>query len=233
MKQRLIVLPALILLISCSKSNKKAEIINAICIAENCPCFEKRKSDPVIATLELGEQVQVIDRTGKKKKAGSNRVEVKLPEGSKVWTLEENLVRDALPAAIVKNAPVFESPESANPIGDKFLLAEYAIISEQTNNWVKLTGPDKVKKGWIMKENISTQPGDVNIALLAHRNLLDKKGIIKIDKLGDFIKNIPDVDARLARELQKLLDQEVTDAIEQSIMDYEKQYYNEDIQIED
>jgi len=234
MKQKLFTLLVISLFLSCTWKKNKNAFIEALCIVGSSPVYEMPEmTSQVIASFHLGEQVKIMNRAKSKRRTNSQLVEIQATDGTAAWTLYENLLTNAVPAAILEDAVIYQHPEMNTQTDKKFHLAEFAAVTDQNESWVRIMGAGKKKEGWIPRECITTHPGDVNVAILAHSDLLDRNGVIITDKLADFLKHLPDNNAELAIKLQQLMDQEVADAIEQSIMEYEQEVYNEDIDIED
>jgi hypothetical protein len=234
MKSKLYVLIVISLFLSCTGKKNKNAYVEAICIVDGAPVYEKAEitSQP-IAFLQLGESVKIMNHISSRRVGDVHLTKIQFTNGILGWTRYENLVENAFPAAILKESVIYQYPERDAPTDKKFHLAEFAVVADQNDAMVRLLGTGKKKEGWVPKECISTHPNDVSIALMAYNKLLDRNGVIRTDKLSEFLKLLPDKNTSLAIILQKLMDKEVADAIEQSIMEYEQGYNNEDIQSDD
>ncbi len=218
-----------------SSAGENIILTEVICIMEDAPLYEEPgTTSPVISSVQLGEVIQIItdDPTGQEPNAGKY-YEIQLHEGMSAWISGSAIYTNAVPAAILKEATIYSSPDANTRTGKNFFLAEFGVITGEHDTWVKLTGAGKKKEGWIKKETVSTDPSDVTVAILAESYLLEDNGTLIKDKLPEFMRQLPDRDTKLAVELQKLVEIEVVDAIEQSIMEYEHENFDEELQFED
>ena len=218
-----------------SASGENIVITEAICIMNEAPIFEEPgASSPVISSVQLGEVVPMITNEPLNQEPDPEKYyEVQLRNGTSAWISGSAIFTNAMPAAILEKAPVYSSAGSSAKTGEYFMMAEFVVITEENNEWVKLTGANKKKKGWVQKKFVSADPGDVHVAILAQNYLLESNGKMIIDKLPDFIMQLPDKNTKLATELQKIMDKEVASAVEQSIMQYEEQQIDEGVYEED
>ncbi len=218
-----------------SSAGENIIITEAICIMDDAPLNkDPGAASPVLSSVQLGEVIQIITNEPAGQELSTGKYyEVQLANGSNAWISGSAIYTNAIPAAILKEAVIYSNPDANTKTGKNFFLAEFGVITGEHDTWVKLTGADKKKEGWIKKKFVSTDPGDVTVAILAESYLLENNGTLIKDKLPDFMRQLPDRDTKLAVELQKLVEIEVVDAIEQSIMEYEHENYDEELQFED
>ena len=236
-----LIFPALI--ISCSgnkndsgfSTSEKITLTEAVCIMDEIPIYEEsRINSPIVSSAQLGEIVQLVNpQTSIQEPDPGKLYKVRLPEGSNAWISGAGILTQVKPAAILKETAIYTDTGAGTPTGKSFKQAEYAVVTSENDAWVKLTGAGKRKIGWVKKEMISTDPSDIHVAILAHSYLLEKNGNLMTDKLPDFIRQLPDKNTKLALELQKTMDKEVGDLIEQSIMEYEHEYPDGNFDTED
>lgn len=228
---------SIIFLLSCTgkkstpetPSNENIVITEAICIMNEAPLYEESgPNSQVISSVQLGEVVPMITNEPFDQDPDPGKYyEVQLRNVTSAWISGSAIFTNAIPAAIMQEAPIYNHTESDAKADKNFMMAEFVVITSENDDWVKLTGADKKKEGWVKKKFISTDPGDVHVAILAQNYLLESNGKMIIDKLPDFIMQLPDKNTKLAVELQKIMDKEVAHAIEQSISDYEEQQIDE------
>jgi len=218
MKLKLVFLTSVIIFVSCT-GNKKSG--SAICIEKRAALYETSNiMDPSEKVLNLGDRVSITDFRDFEKKRSEEFIEITLSDGSSAWTLKRNLIPGGTPAAVIKDTPAYAKPDT-NVVTAMFRLAEFAAITETQDDRVKITGAGRIKEGWTLKKNISMDSVDIEIAILAHEELLDKNSRIIKEALPYFLSIVSDKQSILSGELQKLMDAEVSNAIEESIMQYE------------
>lgn len=235
MKHLIPFLLATIVLASCKNDTKTrdsqtakalpAEKIIAVCIRSGVPIREEpHKEGKWISSMRLGETAlylgeTVVDSTDKMREY----YKLELSDGTVQWARSYGIILNAKPAAVISETSVYLRPELVTKTDKSFKQVEFLVIVNEKAEWVEVVGSEKRKKGWIKKENLSTEVEDVAIATLAHKEIMDDNGNILPEKLPDFLNNIPYRNALLAVYLQQLLDKQVESAIEESIMDYEEQ----------
>lgn len=226
-----------LLFVSCTgkKSDSGSEAADniifteAICIQNNTPLYKEPGGvGPVISYVPLGEVVHIItDKLIDKEPDAGIYYEAHLSNGTAAWISGSAIYTNAVPAAVMEEADIYTGPERENKTGYKFYLAEFVLITKENKEWVNLIGSGKEKMGWVKKKSISTEPGNVQVAILAQIYLLENNGKLIEDRLPDFIGQLPDTPATLTDKLQQIMDNMVADAVEQSIMDYQEQQIDE------
>lgn len=210
-------LAVFVLMAGCSQSKKDE---TAICMVNRAPLYETADvMNPSDKDLILGEEITIADKDFERKN-DNEFVFITLSDGSAKWTAKRNLLPGAIPAAVIRNTKTYRETDTS-VLSALFHLAEFVAITETKDEFAKITSVGKEKSGWTLKTNISAQDHDVEIAVLAQEELLDKNHRIIDQLLPNFLTIVPDKQSLLARELQKQLDFEVSDAIEESIRQYE------------
>ncbi|MBN1597062.1 MAG: hypothetical protein JW894_02105 [Bacteroidales bacterium] len=233
----IIIISIILFTISCKQTGRNAEDaaaiaktstepVKAVCIIQGVPIREEpRKDGKWISSMELGETVSYL---GESVSDTSEKVRtfyrVELSDGNKVWARSYGILIDAGPAAVIENSPIYKRPDLVTKTDQDFFISEFVAIVDTKDEWIKVVGAGKRKSGWIMKNAVTTEPEDIAISTLAYNKVIDKYGNIKVEKLSEFLDDIPYKEARLAKYFQDKLKEEVELAIEKSIEEYKESF---------
>jgi hypothetical protein len=209
-----------------SASNEAAteQRIQAVCISTGTPLREEPKKDGKwISSMLLGEKLTYLGETVFDSLNGQEYYRVELSDGKQAWGRSYGILLNATPAAIISQTPIYKRPDLVTKTNKSFNIVEFVAIVSEKEDWVEVNGAEKRKSGWIKREALSTNPEDVAVATMAQKDLLDKEGKIVIENLSAFLESLPSGNSQLARYLQDQMANQVEDAIEESIQEYEGQ----------
>jgi hypothetical protein len=184
----------LIFITSCEGlSDKESQKKQTVCIYEGVPVRELPSKDGKwVSKLNLGETLyflgeEAVDSTDKNKEY----LKVELSDGTVAWAMSYGLIVDAKVAAVKENVSVYERPELVTLTKDNFNIMDILAIEETKDNWIKVAGKNKRIKGWIKKDVVTENEQDVAVAILASKQGLNKSKDLNIEKIQEFIDNIP------------------------------------------
>lgn len=201
--------------------------IKGICIYHDCPLREKPQNESeFLTTLYLGDEIRFLGEV--KTDVNNEYYKVELYDGTLGWLEKKAVLFNARQAAVVTRSSLYQQ---INKLEIKELIlnpAEFVAIIGEEGEWVKVLGANRTKSGWMKREYLSLEDEDVFIATLAYSDLLDENGEIIEKQLPYFIHSLPDKNAPLALQLQNILEEQVADAIAESILEYELGYSEED-----
>ena len=144
-------------------------------------------SSDVISTIHFSEEVMHLGREAFVRGGeNSNYIWVETEDGRKGWINDEYFVSGGGNVVLLKNSSIFEKPSTPNSISKRsFVAGDLAILTEFANGWVKLTGKEKKKMGWVQGyDAISTEDYDIETAslidqALAERNVEDRRAELR------------------------------------------------------
>ena len=206
--------------------------VSAVCISEGLSVrAEPSKDGKWLSRLSLGEKVIYLGKS-KVDSADKNKNEyhfVELSDGQQVWAYGYGLLIDAKPAVVVEKTAIYNRPDLVTRTQKELKIIEFVAIVKEKENWCEVISSGKKKKGWMEKSKLSEKQEDVAVAVMASKTVLDKGGEIIVDKLPEFLEEIPYKDSEVTLYLQNLLDEQVANAIEKGLEQTEGNIFMEDI----
>ena len=131
---------------------------------------------------------------------------------------------NATPAAVITSTPVYERPDILTKSSNKsYDDIDIVAITEEKDGWCNVTGRNNLNQGWVMKDNLSTNKEDFDMAILARKGIFDSQGNIMDDKLNDFINNAPYPGSKIVSILRDRLIKNVENASKTEPEDTETQ----------
>ena len=193
------------LIISCKSGKRKEsesaqrmkteikEKIPGVCIWDGIAIREEpTKNSPVFSTLSLGESFlylkeDAIDSVYKNQKY----LNIELSDGSVGWAAGFGLVLNAKTGVIKAKVPVYKRPDLLTISDQEYSPMDIIAITEEVDDWFKVTGEKKKLEGWIRMSYISMNEEDIAFALMAKRELAAKDDKSLSDKIQNILDNNP------------------------------------------
>jgi hypothetical protein len=200
-----------------------AEKVLAVSVFESVPVrAEPKKKGKYLTSLNLGETMKYLGETV----ADSNEpkrqfYKVELSDGTVAWARTYGVIVDATPAAIISETPIYKRPDLVNKTSMTFHPLEFVVIVGEKEDWVEVNGVNKKKKGWIKKQYLKTKDEDVAVSTLAYRSILSIDGGLKPENVTKFLDELPYKNTAFDGYLQSIADEQVNQAVEESIENYE------------
>jgi len=211
-----------ILCISC-KSDKEKELksikdtklkvkekVSGVCIWDGIAIREKpSRNAPLISTMNLGESfyylnTHAIDSSYRNQKYLS----IELSDGTVAWAAEFGLIINAKTGVIKDKVPIYKRPDLLTISDEEFSPMDILAITEETDDWLKVTGEKKKLKGWIKKSYVSLNEEDIAFALIAKRVLAAKDDKSLLDKIQNILDNNPYPTSIFVETLNKISQEE-------------------------
>ncbi|MBN1117756.1 MAG: hypothetical protein JXA77_11160 [Bacteroidales bacterium] len=187
------------------------------------------KDGKYLTSLNLGETMLYLGETRADSTDSKNEFyKVELSDGSVAWARTYGVIIDAEPAAIVGETPVYKRPDLVNKTNESFYKLEFVAVIANKGEWIEVVGSNRKKSGWIQSQYISTAKNDVAVATLATKAILNSNGEIQIEKVPDFLADLPYDEYIFKTYLQNIADEQVEQAVVNAIEEYEDEYYEEE-----
>lgn len=176
-----------------------------VCVWDKVPLRQKpEKEGKWLSALNLGETMDYQDKTVDAADKDRIYYKVKLSDGSEGWAPDYGLVANAVPGAITEECKLYKRPDMLTATTSEFHVAELVAVTQEKDGWSEVVGVKKHLKGWIQTSNISLNQVDISFAALAQKEVFNDKGEIAIDKLPEFLKNVPVQSSQLFSKLTAL-----------------------------
>ncbi len=213
--KKLFVLSELVLMIlfGC-QGQKKTEIVQeeikaipSVCIWDKGAVRAAPSKDGKwLSSLSLGEEVIWLGITAVDS-SDRNRgyYKIQLSDSTTGWASQYVIATDAKPSVIIKQAGIYRRPDILTGIEQTFEPMEMVAVEQTENDWIKVVGAERKKKGWIKKEAVSRENVDVAVGVLATRALEEQKPELKKEKIEAIINNPAFQSSVFIPELKKML----------------------------
>jgi ribosome biogenesis protein Tsr3 len=188
-------------IISCKPEQQKEketaspskEKVPGVCIWDGIAIRkEPSRNSSMLSTLSLGESFlylneEAIDSAYKNQKY----MNIELSDGSVGWAAGFGLVMNAKTGVVKSKVPLYKRPDLLTISNKEFSPMDIIAITEETDNWAKVTGEKKRMEGWIKMSYISYNKEDIAFALLAKRELDVKDEKPLPEKIQTILDNNP------------------------------------------
>lgn len=203
--------------------NVEIEKVGAVCISNGVPIrAEPHKGGKYISSLNLGETFLYLgENAADSNDAKRTYYKVELSDGTVAWARTYGVRIEATPAAITSNTPIYKRPDLVTKTDKSLSILEFIAVISEKEEWVEVVGASGRKSGWIKKMDITTNQEDVAVATLASKNLLND-GEVQVDKIADFLGELPYENSQFVSYLQNILDAQVEEAVVDAIEEYEE-----------
>ena len=178
-----------------SEESVVSEKVPAVCMYDysvyGLPVLEDySNSKSNLTNIKLGEVAAYLGETVTDSVSKKEYCKIELSDGTIGWTTCKYLAINATPAAVITATPVYERPDILTKSAKKsYESIDIVAITEEKDGWCNVVGRNNLNSGWVLKENLSVNKDDFDMAIIARKEIFDSKGNILDDKLNDFINN--------------------------------------------
>lgn len=186
------------------------EKLSGVCIWDGIAIREKPSRNALlISTLNLGESfyylnTHAIDSSHRNQKY----LNIELSDGTIAWAAEFGLIINANTGVIKDKVPIYKRPDLLTISDEEFSPMDILAITEENDDWLKVTGEKKKLKGWIKKSYVSINEEDIAFALIAKRVLAAKDDKPLLDKIQNILDNNPYPTSIFVETLNKIAQEE-------------------------
>jgi hypothetical protein len=238
------IIPVAILVTTCKNRSSTASDIDgedtiavnqapvvSTCIWDKTPVRDSaRRASKWLTSLKLGETIYFMNST-KIDSSYKNREYLfcELTDGTRGWVPSFGVVKNSRPATIIKDTPLYLRPDLMTITGQTLPAMEFICVSREKDEWVEIITSKKKKKGWIPKENISTDKQNIAFANEARVILTDNRPDPEHEKYKYILDNTSypnSVFIQYVKEMHnKLKDEYLENHREPRYNRYREQYY--------
>ncbi len=162
---------------------------------------------PNVGSVVYTEEVRHLGREAFVRSENRNYVYVETEDGAEGWVNEAYLVQGGGSVVLLDQAQIFSRPKTTTAItNQQFAGGEIAILSEFRDGWVKLTGKQKQKEGWVQGyDKLSVEQRDMEAATLLAKALSKTS---QQDQLRE-LRELRGGRSYLSPEMQIVIDQSI------------------------
>lgn len=176
-----------------------------------------------VSLLSLGESFLYLDTFAIDSSYNNTKfLKIRLSDSTVVWAYDFASVLDATPAVITTEVPLYLRPDLLTITDERLKIMEIVAVVEEWDDWIKVVNEKKENRGWIKKENITSNTIDLAFALLFKRNLNVEDQEQKIQNLEDLLENNPYPNTVFLTDLRNILEHE-KELLRESRQDYNRE----------
>ncbi|HDR67871.1 MAG TPA: hypothetical protein ENN61_02345 [Bacteroidaceae bacterium] len=162
-----------------------------------------------VSLLSLGESFLYLDTFAIDSSYNNTKfLKVRLSDSSVVWVYDFASVLDAKPAVIITEVPLYLRPDLLTITDERLKIMEIVAVVEEWDEWIKVVNEKKENRGWIKKENITTNTIDLAFALLVKRNVNVEDQEQKVQNLEVLLENNPYPNTVFLTDLRNIVEHE-------------------------
>ena len=199
-----------------------------VCVVENTSLRkEPSTKGDWISSLALGETVK-LEGSPIKDEADPKveYIKIKLSDGTKGYASTWCIVGGAYVGVVQKTTKVYKRPDLLAESNQHFDIMNIVAVEEENDNWIRVTGEGRTKKGWIQKDSIRKDKEDVVTAVLLRKALREKgKNVNNAsrEEMEEIVSKLPYQDSYFVNQVLSKYEDEV----------YEEEYYDEDVIVDE
>ncbi len=167
------------------------------------------KKGKFITQVNIGEEFTTADSVEVSQE--DEYVQIRLKDGTTGYILNRLVMREAIPAAILIDAPIYRRPDELTKTSDTFYAMDVVGYSEMEDDyqWMKVKGRPAgskwFKEGWIKSDYATRDQKNVAIASLVKKALEEKDDQKRLEMLEAIRSNSDFKDAVLMDQLNYML----------------------------
>lgn len=169
------------------------ENVTGVCIWDGIAIREKPlRNSELISTLNLGESFYYLNAEAADSSHRNQKyLKIELSDGTVAWAAEFGLIIDAKTGVVKEKVPIYKRPDLLTISNEEFSPMDIVAITEENDDWLKVTGEKKKLNGWIKKSYVSLNEEDIAFSLIAKRELAASDDKPLLDKIQDILNNNP------------------------------------------
>ncbi|UCH15223.1 MAG: hypothetical protein JSV22_04450, partial [Bacteroidales bacterium] len=186
------------------------EKVQGVCIWDGIAIREEpSRNSELMSTLNLGESFYYLNKSATDSSHKNQKyLNIELSDGSIAWAAEFGLIIDAKTGVVKEKVPIYKRPDLLTISNQEFSPMDILAVTEESDDWLKVTGEKKKLKGWIKKSFVSLNEEDIAFALIAKRELDSRDDKSLLDKIQNILENNPYPGSMFVETLNKIAQEE-------------------------
>lgn len=125
-----------------------------------------------LTSIYFGEKVELLGDTKEVDRERRTYIKIRLSDGQEGWVHQYLFSENSTLGVIAQEAKIYRRPDLMTLKDDVFEVGEIVAVSQQKDEWIKVSGKEKRKSGWIKGiDMISRREEDVVVSVLFQRAL--------------------------------------------------------------
>jgi hypothetical protein len=207
----------------CFGADKKIDYSkHGVCVVADASIrAEASKNGKWLSSLAMGETVILQGNPVKDSKDPNTQyIKVKLSDGTQGFVNAWCLVPGAFVAVIQKQAKIYKRPDLLADTNTNFEMMNIVAIDTEKGDWIRATGENKAKSGWVDKNAIRKAKEDIITAVMLRKALRGKENTMTREELEKIVAGLPYPTNYFAvKMLQKYKTSEPTEPAEVPVTD--------------
>ena len=165
---------------------------NGVCIVPASIRAEANQSGKWLSSLSVGETVTLLSAPRKDPKDPKiEYVKVKLSDGTEGYVSTWCLIQGAYVAVVHRTARIYKRPDLLSDSNTSFEMLNIVAIDEEKGTWVRATGENRTKSGWIERVATRKEKEDIVTAVLLNKALKGKEKTMTRAEMEKIVAGLP------------------------------------------
>ncbi len=165
---------------------------NGVCVVPASIRAEANQTSKWLSSLSVGETV--ILASGPKKDPKDPKIEyvkVKLSDGTEGFVSTWCLVQGAYVAVVHRTVKIYKRPDLLADSNSAFEMLNIVAVDEEKGTWIRATGENRTKAGWIERVATRKAKEDIVTAVLLNKALHGKEKTMTHEEMEKIVSGLP------------------------------------------
>lgn len=153
---------------------------------------EANKNGKWLSSLAIGETFKLLGNPVKDPKDPNTQyIKVKLSDGTEGFVNTWCVVTGAFVAVIQKQTKIYKRPDLLADSNTNFEMLNIVAIDTEKGEWIRATGENKAKSGWVDKSAIRKGKEDIITAVMLRKALKGKENTMTGEEMQKIVAGLP------------------------------------------
>ncbi len=165
---------------------------NGVCVVPASIRAEANQSSKWLSSLSVGETVALMGNPRKDPKDPKiEYVKVKLSDGTEGFVSTWCLVQGAYVAVVHRTAKIYKRPDLLADSNSSFEMLNIVAVDEEKGTWIRATGENRTKSGWIERVATRKAKEDIVTAVLLNKAMHGKEKTMTRADMEKIVASLP------------------------------------------
>ena len=108
-----------------------------------------------LTSIYFGEKVELLGESKEVEREHRTYIKIRLSDGQEGWVHQYLFAENSTLGAITQEAKIYRRPDLMTLKDDVFEVGEIVAASQQKDDWIKVSGKEKRKSGWIKGSSVT------------------------------------------------------------------------------
>lgn len=165
---------------------------NGVCVVPASIRAEADQNSKWLSSLSVGETVTLLGNPRKDPKDPKiEYVKVKLSDGTEGFVSTWCLVQGAYVAVVHRTVKIYKRPDLLADSNSSFEMLNIVAVDEEKGPWIRATGENRAKSGWIERVATRKSKEDIVTAVLLNKAMHGKEKSLTRADVEKIVASLP------------------------------------------